>query len=171
MNTPDAWARGARLPLAFILLTAVAVSLAIQLPQPAYASRTSHGSICDRDGCTRGPGSAERSRNCGHLKFAGERVNVEISRGRVNCAQAKKVFRSFLTRRMRETSSAPRSTRIGGWRCDAGPGQASCFRHGSDYLSARDYILAYFVPARPSTDKVAGAANGIRHLNRTSKTA
>lgn len=162
MNSPDAWARGARLPLAFILLTAVAVSLAIQLPPPAYASRTSHGSICGRDGCPRGPGSAERSRHCGHFKFRGERVKVEISRGRVSCAQAKKVFRSFLTRRAREKTSTPRSTRIGAWRCDAGPGQASCFRHGSDYLNARDYILAYFAPARPSAHKAVGAASEIR---------
>lgn len=95
---------------------------------------------------------ATRSRNCGHFRLRGERVDVAIERGHVTCKRALSVFRTFLTRRARTVdgnSATHRLMRVGRWKCDTGPGQASCFRHGKRYSDARDYILAFFTAGRP----------------------
>jgi hypothetical protein len=86
---------------------------------------------------------ARSARSCRSIRAGGFALGVKIVRGRVNCAEARKVLGAFLNgkgTRHGGGSSATTYWTLYGWRCGHGAGGGACIRHGSDYRTARDYI-------------------------------
>jgi hypothetical protein len=92
-----------------------------------------------------GATSVHATRSCGHIHAGGERFRASVKRGKVSCHTARHVLRRFLSghgKRHGDGTSATTYWQLGHWRCAHGTGGGGCFRHGHNYKTARDYIIA-----------------------------
>lgn len=97
--------------------------------------------------------AAASTRSCGTVTAKGQAVSVSIGRGRVSCAQARGVAKSYISGRgtLHGPSNGPRAdmyvTIPGGWRCSViEQGGAGCTSGGSNYLTARNLVEWTYVP-------------------------
>ena len=92
---------------------------------------------------------APQTRLCSSLKAKGTTYGLAINRGSVSCASAARTMVSFLSGGGTEHGgrSAPEArkywTLSGGWKCTRATNGGSCFRDGSNYLTAREVIGTY----------------------------
>jgi hypothetical protein len=113
--------------LCCIALLAFGLAAALGLPLPQRAS------------------AATASRACGSVRARGLTFHVTIGKGIVTCTEARHVLYLFMTGHgVRNGGPASYQTywTLGAWRCGTGAGGGACIRHGTNYTTARDYILA-----------------------------
>jgi hypothetical protein len=87
--------------------------------------------------------AAAQAHGCGLVRASGLRLAVDVFRGDVRCARAKRVIRIYFSGGGEPhggPSSATSYATIGRWRCGRGTGGGGCIRGGTDYTNAADRI-------------------------------
>src|SRR5207245_5903281 len=89
---------------------------------------------------------AARRAPCGTIRVHEVDYRVSIWRGQVYCSTARNVLLKFLRGHGRHHGAGlplyKQYWTLYGWRCSKGRLGGGCVRHGTDYRTARDYILA-----------------------------